>query len=165
MVSVSTTEPFALSLALGLYVAFNTVALEKEPVPAVVHVPVVLKPVTLPASRTDELLTHRTTSAPALASDCGWIVNVRVSVTTAQPSVEVKVRITEPAEMSEAVALYTAFKADAFGEKVPDPLVLQIPVLPPTVTDPFNSWVALAAQTVPSAPAFTTGNGVIVNQI
>jgi hypothetical protein len=54
-----------------------------------------------------------------------------------------------------------ALSALADGENVPLPEVLQLPWLPPTVTDPFR-LALLPSQTVMSLPALTTGSGVMV---
>ena len=58
-VSVRVTAPEAISAAVGVYVVFRTFGLAKLPVPLLVHVPVVLPPVMLPASvMAEEVLAH-----------------------------------------------------------------------------------------------------------
>ena len=47
------------------------------------------------------------------------------------------------------------------GLKVPVPEELHIPVVAPTVTEPFSNTDGLDAQTIWSTPASTTGRGVI----
>lgn len=53
----------------------------------------------------------------------------------------------------------------AFGEKVPDPLVDQRPVILPPVTEPFKVCDGLEAQTLALLPAFTNGGGCMVRVI
>ena len=67
--NVSTTDPFVLSSAEGVYWAFNC-ALDGEnvPVPAVVHIPVVVPPDMLPASCTDVTSIQAGWLGPALAT-------------------------------------------------------------------------------------------------
>jgi hypothetical protein len=49
---VSVTDPAVISVADGVYTALSAVALLKVPVPAVVHVPVVIEPVIEPVKVT-----------------------------------------------------------------------------------------------------------------
>ena len=62
--------------------------------------------------------------------------------------VEVKVRVTVPAEMSPADGLYVAFNVVAFGTKVPVPEEDQVPPVAPPPTEPPKPAVPLPAQIV-----------------
>ena len=66
-----------------------------------------------------------------------------------------------PAFFSVAVGVYTAFNAEAFGEKLPLPL--HIPVDPPAVIEPLSCAVP-SKQIVCGGPASTTGAGVMLSR-
>src|SRR5207247_569509 len=103
-----------ISAALGVYTAFNAEALgENEPAPPL-HVPLAAPPPTCPASCACGADAHTTRSAPALAVALGLIVTCIVALAAPQGpagSSLVSVRVTPPAAISAALAVYTAFSA------------------------------------------------------
>ena len=70
----------------------------------------------------------------------------------------VNVRVITPAAISAEVGVYVAFRVVLFGTKLPAPPLQMPPLAMPT--EPFSTTLALLAQAVMSAPAFTTGGGV-----
>ena len=99
---------------------------------------VILPPtiVVLFVNGTDKLL-HETVGVK-FANGAAGIVIFMLSVMVVQPLVEVSVKFTEPFAMSDALGVYNAFNVVLFGVNVPVPLVVQIPVVVPPSTDPFN---------------------------
>jgi hypothetical protein len=53
----------------------------------------------------------------------------------------VSVRVTEPAAISAAPGVYTAFNTVALGENVPSPEVVQVPFVAPPPIEPFRVTV------------------------
>ncbi len=105
------------------------------PVPELDHEPPVAI-VTLPVKATVALLAQTLISLPAFAVGPGVIVTTIVFVTGLHPPllVEVKVSVTVPAEISAALGMYTPFIV--FGEKLPLPLEVHVPVV--VVEKPFK---------------------------
>ena len=69
---IISTSPAIVSAGLGIYVAVKVLLLGlKEPVPDVVHIPVVLPPVTLPVRATFGFEIHTKTSRPASTNGDG----------------------------------------------------------------------------------------------
>jgi hypothetical protein len=73
----------------------------------------------------------------------------------------VRVSVILPAVLSAAEGTYEAVSVFAFGEKLPVPLLLQLPPVA-TVTVPFKGAFGEVEQIVWSEPAFTVGAGVTV---
>src|SRR6516165_10812011 len=71
LVSVSVTEPAAISAAVGVYVAFMAVALGLNVPAPPLHEPVEAPPPITPASCTCGALAHTVTSRPAFAVAAG----------------------------------------------------------------------------------------------
>ncbi len=63
---------------------------------------------------------------------------------------------------SAELGLYVAFSVLFDGVNVPLPLVVHTPVVVPPDTEPFSEVTMFDAHTVWSAPALTTGAGVMV---
>ena len=165
VVNVNVTEPAAISAADGVYTAFIADALLNVPVPLVVQVADAAPPPIIPLN-VRVLVEQIVSSIPALTVTAGFMVNNKASFTAAQGpdgSFVVNVNVTEPAEISAALGVYTAFIADALLN-VPVPLVVQVPDVasPPIV--PFKVCV-LVEQMVSSAPALTVAAGLIVKII
>jgi len=161
LVSVSVTEPAAVSAALGLYVALSVFALgEKVPLPLLVHVP--LPVLDEPLSAAAALFAHTVTSLPA--STIGGCVKVTIIVSCSGRQlpllVVVRNSVTVPAVVSAVLGTYVALSVFAFGENVPLPDVLQVPV--PVLLEPFSETFGLLMHTAVFAPAFGTGAGVMV---
>ena len=133
----------------------------KEPVPLDVHIPVVVPPETDPDNEILRLLTQTTLSTPALTFGALVIVTSNWSCIKLQ-LFAVKVSVTDPIAVSVWLGIYTAFKAELFGTKTPDPEVDQTPVVAPPDTVPLKNTDALFPHTVWFAPAFTIPVGKIV---
>lgn len=147
----SVTLPFAVSNALGTYVALSAVLDGvKIPVPLLLHVPVVAPPATTPLSVTAALFPHTVTSLPAEAVPAGRIEMVMVSLTALHEPlpVEVSVMITLPAVESAALHWYVALSVVLFGTNVPDPDVVQMPVFVGPETLPLRETLRLVTHTV-----------------
>ena len=101
-------------------------------------------------------------SVPAFAVGAGVMVIVIWSVTGlfGPFPVDVRVKVTVPAEISAALGVYTALSAVFPGLYVPLPPDHIPPVAP--ITDPLSVTEGLFAQDVWSTPAFTVGAAVIV---
>ena len=163
MVMVSVTLPEVMSAADGVYTALTSVALLKVPVPEVVHVDEVALPPRLPAS-VKVVPEHMDASTPAFTVAPGLIVSNTASLTAghipAGLSV-VKVKVIDPAEMSDAEGVYKGFKVVA-SSNVPVPLVVHNDdvALPPIIPDKV---IVLPLQMIASVPAFVVAAGFIVN--
>ena len=72
-----------------------------------------------------------------------------------QPPLAVKVKVTVPAAVSALLGMYVAFKVFAFGEKIPLPEVVHVPV--PVEEVALRETLSLLAQTVWFVPALTVG--------
>ncbi len=130
----------------------------KFPFPPLHEPPVAI--VTEPLSCADALFAHFTWSAPAFAVGEGLKKMVTVLETGLQLPlpVLVSVSVTEPLEISPAVAVYEAVSEVLFGTKDPPP-PLQIPPVA-IVTEPLRLAVALFEQTVMFDPGLTIGDGL-----
>jgi len=86
-----------------------------------------------------------------------------VSVTARQLPllVDVSTSLIFPVVISFACKLYEVFKTNSSSNE-PTPVLVQLPLDEPCVTLPFKE-TGLLEQTVWSAPALTTGGGVIVS--
>src|ERR1051326_5236147 len=165
-VRISITLPFAVSEALGVYVALSVESLgENVPVPlVVVQMPVPFPPVIVPPSTTTALFAQTVVSLPATVSGMDVMVITMVSVTAKQFRllVEVSKSVTVPAVVSAALRLYVAFNVVLLGENVPLPRVLHTPVVAPPETVPFRFALMLPEQMIWLGPASTLGAGVMV---
>jgi hypothetical protein len=74
--------------------------------------------------------------------------------------VEVRIRITLPAEVSAVPGTYVAFKVVAVGENVPVPSVVQTAL--PVEEKPLSAALGLLMHTEIFGPALTTGASVMV---
>jgi hypothetical protein len=104
-VMVKVTVPADISAADGVYTAVAEVASLKVPVPGVDQVNEVAEPEIEPASVNVVVDAQIVTSAPAFATAIGLIVNTIASVAALHGpagSFVVKVKVTEPAEISAA---------------------------------------------------------------
>jgi hypothetical protein len=148
-VSFKITEPLFISAALGEYPAFNCVAEGLNvPVPEVVHMPP--PAITIEPANCTLLTCEQTSwSGPAFTAGSGPNLTVRLELTTLQLFwlVDVRVSTTAAAALSAAEGRYCAFKEVLFGEKVPVPAVVHIPVLAPAVTLPLRNMEGAATQT------------------
>ena len=97
------------------------------------------------------LFAQTLTSLPALAVGPGVMFTVICDVIGKQVPLfpDVTVSTTVPVEISEALGTYVPVKA--FGEKIPDPLVVHVPT--PVVQVPVKATVGLFEQTVWLVPA------------
>ncbi len=129
---------------------FKFVVFPKVPEPFVLHCPPVAT-VTIPEILTIELFAQTVWSKPAFTVGAGSNVKVIMSEVGKQTPVDVSVKSTLPAVISAKLGVYIALKL-VLSEKLPDPEVVQIPVVAPPETEPFNVAVVLA-QIVWSAPA------------
>jgi hypothetical protein len=88
---------------------------------------------------------------------------VIVAVTAGQPPllVEVNVKVTIPAEISEALGTYVPVKA--FGENVP--VLPEVHVPEPVDEVPFNEIVLLFAQTIGEGPVLKIAGVLTVTEI
>ena len=137
-----------------------------EPAPPL-HVPVVAPPVMVPARVTKGLDEHTLNAGPALVVTALFIEMITLSETGTQGPVGsfvVSVRVTVPELISAAVGVYTAFKVDALGEKVPDPPLHVAAEAAPPIT-PASVTFGLVAQTTWSIFALTVAAGFIVISI
>jgi hypothetical protein len=76
--------------------------------------------------------------------------------------VDVRINVTLPAITSCVLSEYVALSAVAFGENVPDPVVVQIPVVVIPETRPFRTTSVWFPQIIRSGPAFTSAVGINV---
>lgn len=108
----------------------------KAPDPEVVHTPVLAPAEIDPFNVWTALEAHTLASAPAFTIGNDAIVSAIASDRTAQPSVDVNVSVTDPAETSAALGVYVVF-SEVAEANVPVPLVDQTPVDPPAVIEPL----------------------------
>src|SRR5262245_32128028 len=164
VVSVSVTEPAAISPALGVYVASSAEAEGmKMPAPPV-HVPFEAPPPTRPASCTAGDVEHTMRSSPAFTVAAAMMLIFMWSLAWAHgpfTAPVVSVSVTEPAAISAAVGVYVALSAEADGLKLPAP-PLHVPLEAPPPTTPASVTCGLVAHTVASRPAFAVAAGEIV---
>jgi len=109
-----------------MYVAFKVVLSGlKEPVPLLLHIPVVAPIVTEPFKITLGLVAHTVWSTPASTTGRGVIKTVKLSVTAVQLpfAVDVKTITTFPFEISKGLGLYVVFNVISSGLNVPVPLL------------------------------------------
>ena len=121
---------------------------EKFPLPFVFQMP----PVALDTApfKTRLSLEQIAVSLPAIATGAAAnaILTDEKFAGQAPLFVVVNVKRTEPAVLSELDGLYPVFKFPLDGEKIPEPLLVQIPVLLPPVTVPPKLIVGDVMQTV-----------------
>ena len=164
-VRVKVTLPLVLSLSLGVYTVFNAVFDGlNTPVPLVVQTPPVA--VVITPFKTIFSFEHTLLSGPADTVGAGVMVTVILPWATAQAPVlvAVKVKRTDPLAMSANDGMYVPTREVAPAGNMPEPLVLQTPVMLPSVTLPFNDTIGLLAQTVWSLPTDTVA-GLLITTV
>ena len=171
-VSVSTTEPLAMSFIPGVYMGRRAVASSKEPSPAVAHDrELVLEAlgVVPEAARSRVVPSHISSSDPASTIGAGVMVNFIASSVAGQLPFPfpVSVSTTEPLAMSFIPGVYMGRRAVA-SSKEPSPAVahdreLVLEALG-VVPEAARSRVA-PSQISSSDPASTNGKSVIVRSM
>jgi hypothetical protein len=119
---------------------------------------------TLPDKETTGLFLHSVWSGPAVASGPGTILIRILSFTGKQllPIDEVvRARVTPPANISEAEAVYWVLNESALGLNVPVPFD-QDPPIPPDMVPLRVATGKLVQTSMIAGPAFTVGGSVKV---
>ena len=120
------------------------------PVPLVFHVPVLVPPLIVAFKVMFELFTQIVALLPASITISGVIFTLIVSKDVWHcdgPLVDVRVNKILDNDLSLIDGMYLAFKVLVFGEKLPVPLLDQIPVVLEPVTLPLNEIESTSAQT------------------
>jgi len=132
-----------------------------EPLPPLLHDPVFVAPVMVAERDAPDELEQIVPAGLTATVARGRTERTTISVSGRQFPlfVEVRTRVTVPALISAEPGVYVGFSSDPLL-KLPLPVVLHEPVVAPRLTVPFRAAVALL-QMVKSAPAFTSGRGVI----
>ena len=133
-----------------------------EPPPVVVHI--MLPVVVVPKIGIESRLSQAIVSLPALTIAVTVNITFTESITAKHVPlfVDVKNKVTPPAVVSATVTLYEPFNVVSFGVNVPEPEVVQIPLVLPPETLPFNDAIIVPLHNTIVEPALTNGDGLYV---